>query len=156
MPTVGFFLSQNAGGVRVKQIYSIPYANLTKRHGTPLVIVKEQSSCTHYVSQQYTWNNNVKILTQLVAKLREYWKKRAPFSHKLCALRCLNSRPQPWSRTHFKYFCEKLLLKNFVTSEGVVFHNVTVNSCGSSPLLVTKKVFMLTITLSNTNIVQCR
>ena len=49
---------------------------------------------------QLAYNNKpVKTLTQLVVIAREEWKKKTPLSHKLCAFRCLNLRPQLRSRT---------------------------------------------------------
>ena len=37
-------------------------------------------------------------------------EEKMPLSQKLCAFRCLNSRPQLRSRIQFKYFSDKLLL----------------------------------------------
>ena len=53
-------------------------------------------------------------------------EEKMPLSQKLCAFRCLNSRPQLRSRIQFKCFSEKLLffLKNYTTSEGAVSDNV--------------------------------
>ena len=56
------------------------------------------------VTYYYAWNNEpVKILT--------HWSsKKTQFSHKLCAFRCLNSRPHLSSLLNSNIFSEKLLL----------------------------------------------
>ena len=49
-----------------------------------------------------------------------------PLSHKLCAFRYLNSRPQLRSQIQFKYLNEKLILSQKLCyfKEGAVSHNV--------------------------------
>ena len=52
-------------------------------------------------------------------------EEKTPLSHKLCAFRCLNSRPQLRSRIQFNILVRNyFFLKNYVTSEGAVSHNV--------------------------------
>ena len=72
-------------------------------------------------------------------------------SHKLCALRCLISRPQLWSRNNSSYFIlvrNYFSLKNYVTSEGAISHNVLYYQ-QLSIALYQVKFFMITIIFSN-------
>ena len=77
------------------------------------------------------WNNKpMKILTQWGSKLRDNNGRKTPLSHKLCAFTCLNLNLNILVRNYF-------FLKIYVTSEGVVSHNVLYTP-NNSPLLVTK------------------
>ena len=62
------------------------------------------------------------FLIKVIEVARDKWKKKRPFCTILCAFRCLKNASflktfNIWVRNH-------LFLKNFVTSEGAVFHNV--------------------------------
>ena len=88
-----------------------------KKQWTPLAIVKDQYS--HLVYPNICIEKKT-VKTQFGR--RENNRRKTPLSHKLCAFRCLNSRPQLRSRIQFKFLY--FFLKNYVTSEQAVSHNV--------------------------------
>ena len=111
---------------------------------TPLVIVKDQSS--HFVHLNICINN--KPVEKLNSTCRRSCErivgKNTPLSHKLCAFRCLNWRPQLRSRIKFKYLNEFFIFffskTMFLQREPFPTMFYTTNS---SPLVFTKYVFCL-------------
>ena len=51
-------------------------------------------------------------------------EEKTPLSHKLCAFKCLNSKPQLRSGIQLFLVSKYFFLKHYITSEGAVSHNV--------------------------------
>ena len=96
-----------------------------KMYPTPSEALNTFGNCQRPVFSlgvnQHVYKLPVEIWTQWSSELRANNGRKTPFSHKLCAFRCLNLIPQLRCRILFKYFFENYsFLKNYVTSEGAV------------------------------------
>ena len=127
---------------------------ISVKHWTPLVIVKDQSS--HLVYLKIIMNkitNSLKFLTQLVVKVarEKKWKKNTLLTRSVCFRKLdfgTSKSNSEVSKPNSNIFVENyFFLENYVTSEGPFL--TMLYTTNSSTLLVTTKVFTLTIISSN-------